>query len=141
MVQPSFDRNAQKATQLTLISSIAVGYVFAVPSLLWLAAGALALAAFAPAYAPQLLLYRLLVRRTVLRTDRVAEDSAPHRFAQLVGLSVLGVALVALLLGASTLAWSAALLVLFLAVVNVTTGFCAGCFMYAQLARIRGGAR
>lgn len=141
MTPATFDRNAQKTNQITLVTTIALGYVLQQPALLVIAAGLLAAATFLPNYAPQLLVYRWLVRMNVLPTARVAEDPAPHRFAQLVGLSVLGIALGATAIGFTGIAWGAALLVLFLAVVNLTTGFCAGCFMHAQLARVRAGAR
>ena len=90
-----------------------------------------------PNYAPQLLVYRALIRRKVLTTERVSEDPVPHRFAQQVGFGVLVVGIAATLVGATSVAWGASLLVLTLALINVTTGFCAGCFMHAQIARIR----
>ena len=141
MTVAAFDRNAQKTTQIALVTAIAIGYLTAIPALVWVAAALLATATFVPGYAPQLMLYRWLVRMNTLTTQRVVEDTAQHRFAQYVGLSVLSIAIAAHLAGALTFGWSAALLVLFLAVVNVTTGFCAGCFVYAQIARIRGGVR
>jgi hypothetical protein len=138
MTPPTFDRSAQRFTQITLITFIAVGFVASSPAFIWAVAIMLGLTLLNPNYAPQLLAYRVLVRASVLRTERVVEDPVPHRFAQQVGFGVLIVGVVASSLGALTVAWGAGLLVLTLALINVTTGFCAGCFMYAQLARLRG---
>jgi len=138
MTPSTFDRSAQRFTQITLITLIAVGFVASSPAFIWAAAIMLGLTLFNPNYAPQLLGYRFLVRANVLRTERVVEDPAPHRFAQQVGFGVLIVGVVASSVGALSIAWGAGVLVLTLALINVTTGFCAGCFMYAQLARLRG---
>ena len=137
MTQPPFDRSAQRFTQITLITLLAVGFIAGSTITIVIAAAMLGITLLSPAYAPQLLVYRSLVRSTVLRADPVDEDPAPHRFAQQVGFGVLVVGVIASSLGALTLAWGAGLLVLALALINVTTGFCAGCFMYAQLARLR----
>ena len=138
MTPPTFDRSAQRFTQITLITCIAAGFVASSPAFIWAVAIMLGLTLLNPNYAPQLLAYRFLVRASVLRTERVVEDPAPHRFAQQVGFGVLIVGVVASSVGALSIAWGAGLLVLTLALINVTTGFCAGCFMYAQLARLRG---
>lgn len=138
MTPATFDRSAQRFTQITLITLLAIGFVAGSSITLMIAAVMLGMSLIAPSYAPQLVAYRALVRANVLRTERVNEDPAPHRFAQQVGFGVLIIGVVAGSIGALTFAWGAGLLVLTLALVNVTTGFCAGCFMYAQLARLRG---
>ena len=138
MTPATFDRSAQRFTQITLITLLAVGFIAGSSLSLVIAALMLGMTLIAPSYAPQLVTYRALVRANVLHTERVSEDPAPHRFAQQVGFGVLIIGVVATSLGALTVAWGAGLLVLTLALINVTTGFCAGCFMYAQLARLRG---
>lgn len=138
MTPPTFDRSAQRFTQITLISLLAVGFVMGSTAFLWIAAAMLGLTLLNPAYAPQLIAYRYFVRQNILSTERVHEDPVPHRFAQQVGFGVLVVGVAATFLGASSVAWGAGLLVLTLALINVTTGFCAGCFMYAQIARLKG---
>jgi thiol-disulfide isomerase/thioredoxin len=66
------------------------------------------------------------------------EDSRPPRFANLVGVVVLGLASTAHALGSTTLGWGLALLVAALALLSAVTGFCAGCEIYRLGARLRG---
>jgi Domain of unknown function (DUF4395) len=74
----------------------------------------------------------------LLRPDVHAESAAPHRFAQGMGAGVLLIALAAFALGGPALGWGLSLLVIALAAVNLFFGFCAGCFVYFQLERLRG---
>jgi hypothetical protein len=66
------------------------------------------------------------------------EDSRPPRFANAVGVLVLGAASVAHAGGFSTLGWSLGLLVTALALTAAATGLCAGCELYRIGARLRG---
>jgi hypothetical protein len=66
------------------------------------------------------------------------EDARPPRFANMVGVAVLGSAAIAHALGLSTLGWALGLLVAALALLAAATGFCAGCHMYRLIARLRG---
>jgi hypothetical protein len=66
------------------------------------------------------------------------EDSRPPRFANAVGVTVLGAASVAHAGGFSTLAWALGLLVAALALTGAATGLCAGCEVYRIGARLRG---
>jgi hypothetical protein len=132
-----FDRSALRFGQISLIVVLAAGFVLGIEELIYLGAYMLGAALVAPRVAPQLLLYRALVRRGVVRTEIHDEDPTPHRFAQKMGFGVLLISAVSSIVGLSTLAWGAGLVVMALALVNVTTGFCAGCFVHAQLARLR----
>ncbi len=66
------------------------------------------------------------------------EDARPPRFANMVGLAVLGAASVAHAVGLEVLGWSLGLLVAALALLAATTGFCVGCKLYRLGARMRG---
>jgi hypothetical protein len=66
------------------------------------------------------------------------EDARPPRFANMVGVAVLGGASLAHALGFSTLGWALGLLVAALALFAAATGFCAGCQLYRLIARVRG---
>ena len=66
------------------------------------------------------------------------EDARPPRFANMVGLAVLGAASAAHAVGLEVLGWSLGLLVAVLALLAATTGFCVGCELYRLGARIRG---
>jgi len=134
-----FDRNAQRFGQLSLVVVLLIGYIVNAPAVVLVGAILLASALVAPTWAPQLLLYRTLVRANVLQTAIYDEDPTPHRFAQQVGGSVLAIGTVAWVVGSTSVVWGAVLLVATLALINLITGFCAGCFMYAQIAKLRGG--
>lgn len=69
------------------------------------------------------------------------EDSRPPRFANAVGVVVLGAASVALAAGLETLGWALGLLVAALALLAAATGLCAGCELYKLSARLRGVRR
>jgi hypothetical protein len=58
------------------------------------------------------------------------EHEYPPRFAQVLGSVALGLALIAFLVGASTLGWILALAVAGLQTVLAVTGYCLGCRLY-----------
>jgi Domain of unknown function (DUF4395) len=66
------------------------------------------------------------------------EDSRPPRFANMVGVAVLGAATVAYALDARTLGAALGLLVAGLALLAAVTGLCAGCEAYRIGARLLG---
>jgi hypothetical protein len=66
------------------------------------------------------------------------EDSRPPRFANKVGVVVLGAATLAYALGFTTAGGTLGLLVAGLALVAAATGLCAGCELYRLGARLRG---
>jgi Domain of unknown function (DUF4395) len=66
------------------------------------------------------------------------EDSRPPRFANQVGLVVLGSATLAHAIGLTAIGNGLGLLVAGLALLAAATGFCAGCEMYRIGARLRG---
>jgi hypothetical protein len=66
------------------------------------------------------------------------EDSRPPRFANLVGVAVLGTATIAYALGFGTAGAALGLLVAGLALLAAATGLCAGCEAYRFGTRLRG---
>ena len=66
------------------------------------------------------------------------EDSRPPRFANMVGLGVLGAASLAYAFGLDTAGAALGLLVAALALLAATTGFCAGCTAYKIGYRLTG---
>ena len=66
------------------------------------------------------------------------EDARPPRFANMVGLAVLGAASAAHAVGLEVFGWSLGLLVAALALLAATTGLCVGCKLYELGARMRG---
>jgi thiol-disulfide isomerase/thioredoxin len=66
------------------------------------------------------------------------EDSRPPRFANMVGVAVLGGASLLHALGYETAGWTLGLLVAGLALLAAATGLCVGCELYRLGARLRG---
>jgi hypothetical protein len=134
-----FDRTALKVNQASIITLLAVGFVLNQP---WLVAFVFAVMAIGTALPQAALfqrLYRDILRPTgLLKPDLHHEDAAPHRFAQGLGAAVLLVGSVALFAGATALGWGLAFVVIALAAINLLFGYCAGCFVYFQLQRLRG---
>nr|WP_245981931.1 DUF4395 domain-containing protein [Mycetocola tolaasinivorans] len=88
----------------------------------------------APASQPLTVIFRRLVRPR-LSAPTEWEDARPPRFAQGVGLTVVGIGLVLHLIGvpwALVIAGSAAFIAAFL---NAAVGFCLGCEIYLLLVR------
>jgi hypothetical protein len=132
------DRTALRVNQASIIALLAVGFVLDQP---WLVAFVCAVMAVGTAF-PRAALFQRFYRDVlrpagVLRPDMHIEDAAPHRFAQGLGAAVLLAASVSLFGGAATLGWGLAFVVIALAAINLIFGFCAGCFVYFQLHRLR----
>jgi hypothetical protein len=66
------------------------------------------------------------------------EDARPPRFANMVGLVVLGAASLSYVLGAATVGAALGLLVAALALLAAATGFCAGCTAFKIGYRLTG---
>ena len=71
-----------------------------------------------------------------VKSDVIKDNPEPHRFAQGFGTLVLLGGSAALFAGSQTLGWSLVWLVIVLASLNAFAGFCAGCFVYYQLAKL-----
>jgi thiol-disulfide isomerase/thioredoxin len=69
------------------------------------------------------------------------EDARPPRFANAMGVVVLGAASVAYLVGGEVVGAALGLLVAALALLSAFTGFCTGCQIYKVYARLRGLGR
>jgi hypothetical protein len=135
------DRTALRINQMTIIVVIALAFALGTGlggAWIVLALGAsLAAGVVRPSVSPMRQIYlRVLRPLRLARPDLVADDPAPHRFAQAIGAVFLGAAALALFGGATVAGWVLAWIVVTLAAVNISVGFCAGCFMYVQLERL-----
>jgi hypothetical protein len=133
------DHTALRVNQASIIVLLAAGFVLDQP---WLVASVCAVMAVGTVF-PRAALFQRFYRDVLrpaglLRPDVHTEDAAPHRFAQGLGAIVLLAASIALFAGAVTLGWGLAFVVIALAAINLIFGFCAGCFVYFQLQRLRG---
>jgi hypothetical protein len=98
----------------------------------------MALSALVPEISPYRLLYKGIVVPLGLLKPRVVEDDPnPHRFAQGVGAAFLAASTIVLFFTQLTpLGWILDLIVTVLSAINLTIGFCAGCFVYYHLGRL-----
>src|SRR6266568_2033282 len=135
---PRVDTHLGKFSQGCVVALAGLAFLFSQPVIVLIAAAALALSALLPAASPFRLLYRGVVLPLHLWRPRVVEDDpAPHRFSQGVGAAFLiASTLVLFLTKAATVGWGLDLIVFVLAGINLTVGFCAGCFMYYHLGRL-----
>jgi hypothetical protein len=137
MAQSSLvDQNAIKFAQTVITIWIVIAGALGAPWLIAFLAAALSTSAGSPSRSLFLLLYRRgAVPLGLVRPRVIPDDPAPHRFAQGVGAAFLAASTLALFTGATVAGWVLAGIVAALALLNVVAGFCAGCFVYFQLAR------
>jgi Domain of unknown function (DUF4395) len=135
---PRVDTHLGKFSQACTVVLAALAFLFSQPIIVFITAIILAIAALAPSISPYRLLYRGIVLPLHLWQPRIVEDDpAPHRFAQGVGAVFLVAASVILFLTkAAAVGWTLDLIVFVLAAINLTIGFCAGCFVYYHLGRL-----
>jgi hypothetical protein len=132
------DHTALRVNQACIITFLVIGFLLNQPILV----GFVALVMLSGTITPGLALFQRIYRdglrpAGILKPDVRYEAAAPHRFAQGMGAAVLLIAGAAFLAGATALGWGLALLVVVLAAVNLFFGFCAGCFVFFQLQRLR----
>ena len=134
---PRVDTHLAKFSQAGTMLLSGLAFVLNQPFIVVFAAIILLLSALVPSISPFRLLYRYVVLPLHLMQPRIVEDDpAPHRFAQGVGAAFLiASSLILYLTSASALGWVLDLIVFVLAGINLTVGFCAGCFVYYHLGR------
>ena len=135
---PRVDTHLAKFSQACTVALAGLAFVFNQPIIVLIAAIVMTLAALFPTtVSPYRLLYRGVVLPLHLWKPRVVEDDpAPHRFAQGVGaVFLIAATLVLFLTNATVVGWTLDLIVFVLAAINLTVGFCAGCFVYYHLGR------
>lgn len=133
-----FDRTAVRVNQAAMVGLLLIAFLFNLPWLVPFMAAVLLVGTLDSRLALFQRIYRDILRPSgLLKPDVRTEDAAPHRFAQGIGAAVLIAASAGLLAGLATLGWTLVLLVVTLAAINLFFGFCAGCFLYLQLSRVR----
>ncbi|HEY8448433.1 MAG TPA: DUF4395 domain-containing protein [Thermomicrobiales bacterium] len=142
---PLVDANGLRTNQALIVGFVALAFVLGDAAGAWLllaVAISLAIGAARPGFGPFQLFYRRVLRALGLVPARPRpDDPAPHRFAQALGATVLTIAAVAILAGASAVGWILAWVVVALALTNLLFGFCAGCFLFFQIRRLARGSR
>ena len=135
--QPRYDENALRVNQATLIILLVAGFVLNVPLLALFVALVLAFGTLlgVPGFNP---VYRYILKPMHIVKPRIVyDDPKPHRFAQGVGAACTLAGALFLFLGNAYLGWGLIWVVIALASLNLFTGFCAGCFLYYWINRIR----
>ena len=135
---PRVDAHLGKFSQACTVVLAALAFLFSQPIIVLITAIILAIAALAPSVSPYRLLYRGVVLPLHLWHPRIVEDDpAPHRFAQGVGaVFLIASSILLFLTKATVVGWTLDLIVFVLAAINLTIGFCAGCFVYYHLGRL-----
>ncbi len=136
---PRVDSHLLKFNQAWTVGLTALAFALQWRWLVVVAALCLLVSAAAPSVGLFRLLYRYVaVPLRLLRPRIVEDDPAPHRFAQAVGATFLIASTAVLFLapGAAVAGWALDLIVFALSLVNLTVGFCLGCFVYYQLGRL-----
>ena len=129
-VHPWAPRFAQAITGMLCLEAI----VFQTQAVVVVAAVFIALALIGPRWSPVAYLLALLPLRPA-----ELEPSRPVRFAQLMAISMLIVAIALLYAGATTAGWIITGLVAVVALFSAISGICIGCIAWKQLVR-RGGS-
>lgn len=131
------DHTALKFNQACIIVLLVLAFVVDWP---WLVA-VVALVMLVGTVLPKAGLFKTLyasalVPAGLLKPDLVADEPQPHLFAQGVGGIFLALSTLAFVLHQPVVGWALAGIVVVLAAVNLFFGFCMGCFVYYQLARL-----
>jgi hypothetical protein len=134
---PRVDTNLGKFSQGCTVLLTALAFLLSQPILVLITAVVMAWAALFPTANPYRFLYqRLIIPLGLLKPRIVEDDPAPHRFAQGVGVVfLLAASIILFFTHASIAGWTLDIIVFVLAGINLTTGFCAGCFVYYHLGR------
>ena len=135
---PRVDTHLAKFTQACVVLLTGLAFLLNQPIIVAITAVLMVISALAPSVSPFRLVYQgVVLPLRILKPRIIEDDPAPHRFAQGVGATFLIAAtLVFYLLRATPVGWALDLIVFVLAGINLTIGFCAGCFVYYHLGRI-----
>jgi hypothetical protein len=131
------DTTALKFNQASIVLLTLLGFLLNQPYLVLFVGLVLAIGVIAPQAALFKQVYLKLFKPAgILRANIIDDEPAPHQFAQGVGaLFLLASSSALLLYDMPLLGWILAWIVIILAAVNLFFNFCAGCFVYYQLAK------
>ena len=135
---PRVDTHLAKFSQACVVLLTGLAFLLNLQIIVPLTAVIMALSVLSPSVSLFRLVYTsVAIPLRILKPRIVEDDPAPHRFAQGVGATFLFAAtLVLYLTHATAVGWGLDLIVFVLAGINLTVGFCAGCFVYYHLGRI-----
>ena len=129
----TFDANMLRFNQIVIVGGIIIALLIQQPLIVVIIGAVLLAGSFDPRLAGFKRLYSSLIRPALrLAVNPSEDDPRPHNFAQGLGGVFLLFATLAFLSGWSPVGWSLAIVVAGLALLNLTTSFCLGCFLYYQ---------
>ena len=126
------DLSALKFNQLTVVGVTALALLLRAPWLAGLLGAAMLIGAVWPAYSPMRAAYRAIGPRLGLKPEVVDESPEAHHFAQGVGGVFLLASALSGLAGLGVLSAVLGVIVVTLALLNLTARICVGCLMYFQ---------
>ncbi|MFC4453080.1 DUF4395 domain-containing protein [Deinococcus sonorensis] len=126
------DLSALKFNQISVVTLTALALALRMPWLSGLLGLAMLIGAAWPVHSPLKAAYRALGPVLGLRPQVVDEAPQAHQFAQGIGGSVLLLSALSGLAGLPLLSAGLGLLVIILALLNLTTRICVGCLLYFQ---------
>jgi hypothetical protein len=131
------DHSAIRTNQAFTIILLALAFVLDLPALAAFTAAVMLISAVAPPLGLFTRFYRHILRPThLVRPDVQIDNPEPHRFAQLLGGTVVTLGVIALWAGAGMIGWLLPGIVIVLASLNLFAGWCAGCMIYYWLNRL-----
>jgi hypothetical protein len=131
------DKSAIKFNQGSIVVLIAATYLLNLPLLVAFVMTVMISGIIFPNAGLFKLLYKHIAKPLgIIKPDIVEEDNSPHQFAQGLGGVFLLASFIMLEADFIILGWIFALLVFVLALINLTTNFCLGCFIYFQLYKL-----
>lgn len=131
------DHSALRVNQASIITLLIVAFVLNAAWLVAIVAFAMLVGTMFKQPGFKLLYVGWLKPRGWVKSDVIEDNPEPHVFAQGLGGVFLVGAVAAFALGSEVTGWALAWLVVALAALNLFVGFCAGCFVYYWLARLR----
>ncbi|WP_407539170.1 DUF4395 domain-containing protein [Deinococcus radiomollis] len=126
------DLSALKFNQLTVVAVTAVAVLLGQPWLAALLGAAMLVGAAKPQRSPMKWLYHTVGQRLGLKPEVVDESPEAHHFAQGVGGVFLLASAISGFAGLGVLSAVLGVIVIALALLNLTAKICVGCLMYFQ---------
>jgi hypothetical protein len=133
------DKTSLKFNQACIITFTSLAFLLNIHWLVAVVGVILLLDTIIPGTGLFKLTYKNIIRPLkILKPDVSEESRKPHQFAQGMGGCFLILSFILLqYLGLLILGWGISFIVIALAFVNLTLDFCAGCFIYFQLQKMK----
>jgi hypothetical protein len=127
------DPNINRFNQLCIVVGVALAMIFHLPTLIAMISLVLIVGTLQPRFALFKNFYSSVIRPLLRLTVQLRDDDPrAHNFVQGVAGGVLAAATLAFISSFSLLGWGLASMVALLALLNLATRFCVGCFLYFQ---------